>query len=159
MAHLLAYIGSHEESLPTLSNISSNLSLPLASIPFNPKFSIKLDDANLIWIEQIKHKTIMYWFQGFFEGTEAILAWHIKQLVKSETDDMSNLEEILVDNPDYAVWDRKDKTTMSWIYNPISLRKLRLLYGNSSSHGYWTTLPQNVQDNNNSNLIELWWRL
>lgn len=68
---------------------------------------------------------------------------------------MSNLEEILVDNPDYAVWDRKDKTTMSWIYNPISLRKLRLLYGNSSSHGYWTTLPQNVQDNNNSNLIEL----
>lgn len=66
---------------------------------------------------------------------------------------------MLQENLEYEIWDRKDKIIISWIYNSITLNKLTLLYGNSSSYRYWTTLAINLHDNSSSNIMELRWRL
>lgn len=56
MANLNASMINLGESSTLTSDVSLVLSYPLSSMPINPNFSMKLDEANyLIWKEHIKH--------------------------------------------------------------------------------------------------------
>lgn len=55
-------------------------------------------------------------------------------------------QEYVEPNPEFNLWDRKDKIVMNWIYNSVSQSHSKYLFGNKSVLSYWTALERNFTD-------------
>lgn len=67
--------------------------------------------------------------------------------------------EVIGENPDSSVWNRQDNAIKNWIYCSVTTRFLKHLIGKTTTKEYWIVFVRVLNDDSQSRLLDLRWRL
>jgi hypothetical protein len=126
-------------SLNTLPTGMTNLSPP------NLTFHEKLEGPNyLSWLTQFSPILRSTDSMGIVDGTEPCPP---KFLL-----DENNKQ---VPNPEFALWQRKDQTILSWINITLSKKVISTIYGLETSRQVWTSLANQFANQSKTRVANL----
>ncbi|OMO79651.1 hypothetical protein CCACVL1_13538 [Corchorus capsularis] len=139
----------------TTSSLGFSLSTSnAATTNFNHPVQVRLDRNNfLLWRSQLLPVIRGHNLVGFIDGT---LSCPSQTILNTSTDGSASSETpSLVQNPQFAAWQRQDQLLLGWILSSLTEPVLAQVVGCTTSHSLWTSLEKLYANQSRNRIMQL----
>ncbi|KAI4310948.1 hypothetical protein MLD38_035890 [Melastoma candidum] len=135
--------GNSAAGLPSSASLSTSIPSPIQLPASIFSTTLKLDEGNYtLWKGQV---------------LAAIIAGGYEEFVYGTSQPPSNfLDELMTEvNPEFKLWQRTDKSVMSFLFSTLTQEPLSQVVCCTSSHEVWESLWQRFESNSTTRIINL----